>query len=69
MTNFNQRRDAILDIFNSAKSDLETLNQDIQSQIEENQRAISKLQVENEELMALKSSNESSIKTFTKFFR
>ena len=56
-------------MFNQAKSDLEALNADIQNQIEANQQQIAALSSQNQELAALKSNNESSIKTFSKFFK
>lgn len=69
MDNFKQRREGILSVFNQAKQDLETLNADIQTKIEANQAQIASLASQNTELSALKSSNESSIKTFSKFFK
>lgn len=69
MNDFKQRRENILGVFNQAKSDLETLNTDIQNKIEANQQQIAALSSQNSELAALKSSNESSIKTFSKFFK
>lgn len=36
MTNFKERRESILEVFNKAKEDLECLNGDIQNQIEAN---------------------------------
>ena len=69
MTNFKERRESILEVFNKAKEDLECLNGDIQNQIELNQAQILALTNQNAELSALKVSNESAIKTFAKFFR
>lgn len=69
MNDFKQRREGILSVFNQAKSDLETLNADIQTKIEANQAQIASLASQNTELAVLKSSNESSIKTFSKFFK
>ncbi len=69
MNNFKSRRESILGVFNQAKSDLECLNQDIQNQIEQNQAQIAALNSQNTELTQLKTSNESSIKTFSKFFK
>lgn len=69
MTNFQERRESILDVFNKAKEDLECLNGDIQNQIESNQAQIIALTNQNVELSALKVSNESSIKTFAKYVR
>ena len=69
MTNLQERRESILEVFNKAKEDLECLNGDIQNQIEANQAQIIALTNQNAELSALKVSNESSIKTFAKFFR
>ena len=69
MDNFKQRREGILSVFNQAKQDLETLNADIQTKIEANQAQIASLASQNTELAALKSSNESSINTFSKFFK
>ena len=69
MNDFKQRREGILSVFNQAKQDLETLNADIQTKIEANQAQIASLVSQNTELATLKSSNESSIKTFSKFFK
>lgn len=69
MNNFKERRDNILGVFNQAKADLETLNVDIQEQISQNQTAIAELTAKNSELVALKSNNDSSIKTFSKLFK
>ena len=69
MNDFKQRREGILSVLNQAKQDLETLNADIQTKIEANQAQIASLASQNTELAALKSSNESSIKTFSKFFK
>lgn len=69
MNDFKKRRENILGVFNQAKSDLEALNADIQNQIEANQQQIAALSSQNQELAALKSNNESSIKTFSKFFK
>lgn len=69
MTNSQERRESILEVFNKAKEDLECLNGDIQNQIESNQAQIIALTNQNAELSALKVSNESSIKTFAKFFQ
>jgi urate oxidase len=51
------------------KADLETLNSDIDTEIEKNKSVISTLTSKNTELASLKSNNESSIKTFAKFLK
>lgn len=48
---------------------LETLNSDIDTEIEKNKSVISTLTSKNTELASLKSNNESSIKTFAKFLK
>ena len=67
MLTFQQRRDTILSQF--AKADLETLNSDIDAEIEKNKSVISTLTSKNTELASLKSNNEGSIKTFAKFLK
>lgn len=69
MATFQQRRDTILSQFAQAKSDLEVLNSDIDKEIEKNKAEISSLATKNTELASLKTSNESSIKTFSKFLK
>ena len=69
MKDFKARRESILGVFNQAKSDLETLNADIQNQIDANKQQIDALLSLNSELVTLKSKNTSSIKTFSKFFK
>ena len=66
MLTFQQRRDTILSQFAQAKADLETLNSDIDAEIEKNKSVISTLTSKNTELASLKSNNEGSIKTFAK---
>lgn len=69
MLTFQQRRDTILSQFAQAKADLETLNSDIDAEIEKNKSVISTLTSKNTELASLKSNNEGSIKTFAKFLK
>lgn len=69
MLTFQQRRDTILSQFAQAKADLETLNSDIDAEIEKNKSVISTLTSKNTELGSLKSNNEGSIKTFAKFLK
>lgn len=69
MPTFQQRRDTILSQFTQAKADLETLNSDIDTEIEKNKSVISTLTSKKTELASLKSKNESSIKTFAKFLK
>lgn len=69
MPTFQQRRDTILSQFAQAKADLETLNSDIDTEIEKNKSVISTLTSKNTELASLKSNNESSIKTLAKFLK
>lgn len=66
MLTFQQRRDTILSQFAQAK---ETLNSDIDAEIEKNKSVISTLTSKNTELASLKSNNEGSIKTFAKFLK
>lgn len=69
MLTFQQRRDTILSQFAQAKADLETLNSDIDAEIEKNKSVISTLTSKNTELASLKSHNEGSIKIFAKFLK
>lgn len=55
-------------VYNIIKK-LETLNSDIDAEIEKNKSVISTLTSKNTELASLKSNNEGSIKTFAKFLK
>lgn len=69
MKDFKTKRKNILNVFQQAKTDLETLNADIQEQIDVNKQQITALSNVNSELAALKIANKSSIKTLGKFFK
>lgn len=58
MLTFQQRRDTILSQFAQAKADLETLNSDIDAEIEKNKSVISTLTSKNTELASLKSNTD-----------
>ena len=65
---FAERRNDILGVFNQAKQDLETLNNDIQDQINSNNEEAARIAQENKELSALQAGNNSAIKAFKKLF-
>ena len=69
LSGFSERRSGILKVYEQAKSDLETLNTDIQNQISTNTEEMNRIAAENKQLANLKSNNESTIKAFTKLFR
>lgn len=69
LSGFSERRSGILKVYEQAKSDLETLNTDIQNQISANTEEMNRIAAENKQLANLKSNNESTIKAFTKLFR
>lgn len=69
MMNFSERRDSILSVFSKAKSDLENLNKEIQSETIANSDRISSLEQRNRELGKIRIENESIIKTFSKLFK
>lgn len=69
MPTFQQRRDSILSAFAKAKTDLENLNAEIQAEIEDNSTQMQNLAAKNKELQSLKTDNEGSIKTFSKFLK
>lgn len=69
VSGFSERRTGILEVYNKAKADLETLNKDIEDQIAANTSEMERISLENKELSALKSNNESTIKVFAKLFR
>ena len=62
MLTFQQRRDTILSQFAQAKADLETLNSDIDAEIEKNKSVISTLTSKNTELASLKSNHYCPVK-------
>ncbi len=67
--NFSQRRAKVLTVFNQAVTELHTLNEDIETNIQLNQTAISDLQQDTEKLKQLKSDNNRAIKFFSKIFK
>ena len=69
VSGFSERRTGILEVYNKAKADLETLNKDIDDQIAANTSEMERISSENKELATLKSNNESTIKIFAKLFR
>lgn len=58
MLTFQQRRDTILSQFAQAKADLETLNSDVDAEIEKNKSVISTLTSKNTELASLRFKRE-----------
>lgn len=69
MQEFKERRENILSIFTKAKADLEQLNADIDAQVAENKGKIDELSAKNNELLQLKTENNSTAKTFAKLFK
>lgn len=67
--NYKQRRESILSDFAKAKTDLENLNADIQAEMDDNVAQMQNLAAKNKELQSLKTDNDSSIKTFSKFLK
>ena len=59
---YKQRRESIL-------SDLENLNAEIQAEMDDNVAQMQNLAAKNKELQSLKTDNDSSIKTFSKFLK
>ena len=68
VSGFSERKTWILEVYNKAKADLETLNKDIDDQIAANTSEMERISSENKELATLKSNNESTIKVFAKLF-
>lgn len=66
---YKQRRESILSNFAKAKMDLENLNAEIQAEIDDNANQMQNLAAKNKELQSLKTDNDSSIKTFSKFLK
>ena len=66
---FKQRRESILSDFAKAKTDLENLNAEIQAEMDDNVAQMQNLAAKNKELQSLKTDNDSSIKTFSKFLK
>lgn len=69
MTNFEERRNSILGVFQKVKEDLEALNKDINDQINENTQTISSLNEENTRLKNLITQNEKSANVFKSLFK
>ena len=69
MTNFEERRNSILGVFQKAKEDLEALNKDINDKINENTQTISSLNEENTKLRNLITQNEKSANVFKSLFK
>lgn len=68
MTNFEERRNSILGVFQKAKEDLEALNKDINDKINENTQTISSLNEENTRLKNLITQNKKSANVFKSLF-
>ena len=66
---YKQRRESILSDFAKEKTDLENLNAEIQSEMDDNVAQMQNLAAKNKELQSLKTDNDSSIKTFSKFLK
>ena len=66
---YKQRRESILSDFAKAKTDLENLNAEIQAGMDDNVAQMQNLAAKNKELQSLKTDNDSSIKTFSKFLK
>lgn len=66
---YKQRRESILSNFAKAKTDLENLNAEIQTEMDDNVAQMQNLAAKNKELQSLKTDNDSSIKTFSKFLK
>lgn len=66
---YKQRRESILSNFAKAKTDLENLNAEIQAEMDDNVAQMQSLADKNKELQSLKTDNDSSIKTFSKFLK
>ena len=66
---YKQRRESILSNFAKAKTDLENLNAEIQAEMDDNVAQMQNLAAKNKELQSLKTDNDSSIKTFSKFLK
>lgn len=66
---YKQRRESILSNFAKAKTDLENLNAEIQAEMDDNAVQMQNLAAKNRELQSLKTDNDSSIKTFSKFLK
>lgn len=69
MTNFEERRNSILGVFQKAKEDLEALNKDINDKINENTQTISSMNEENTKLKNLITQNEKSANVFKSLFK
>ena len=69
LMDYKQRRESILSNFAKAKTDLENLNAEIQAEMDDNAVQMQNLAAKNRELQSLKTDNDSSIKTFSKFLK
>lgn len=69
ITNFSQRRESVLNVFNKAVGELNILNDDIDETIKDNESTVATLQAQNKELKELKTSNNKTISFFSKIFK
>ncbi len=69
ITNFSQRRESVLNVFNKAVGELNILNDDIDETIKDNESTVATLQAQNKELKKLKTSNNKTISFFSKIFK
>lgn len=67
--NFSQRRESVLNVFNTAVTDLNALNADIDNAVKANESTVATLQAQNKELQELKTSNDKTISFFSKIFK
>lgn len=67
--NFSQRRESVLNVFNTAVTDLNALNADIDNAVKANESTVATLQSQNKELQELKTSNDKTISFFSKIFK
>lgn len=69
MESFEERRNGILNVFCTAKADLEQMNTEIDAVIASNLEQIEALQIENTYLQQLRANNEASVKSLGKMFK
>lgn len=66
---FQERRAAIMTRYEQDKKDLESLNQDIEREMLENDAKLHSIMARNRDLGELKRLNSSSIKSLSQFFK
>lgn len=68
-TDYQQKRENILSVFQQAQQDLAQLNGEIEKEIAANQEELNRLRAENDGLQNIRKDNTEAMKFFSKIFK